>query len=93
MFKSLSPFIFLAFIIALSSEYCVAGSPTVPKGIIYITYQEQSFNPLCFVKSFNPEPPETQRPYKPLSTNMPFSVAYSGTSLSATASGTITRLG
>ena len=54
----LPPIVLLAFIISISSELC---QPTQASQFS-IMGNNQSLDPFCYVKTFNPEPPELKIP-------------------------------
>lgn len=81
LLKYISPFIVLSFILAVTSDYCLPDQYLPGKEHSYITNQEASFNPFCQIKSFSPEPPETENPFQPIPTSLTSNIVASGTSI------------
>ncbi|MBI2022793.1 hypothetical protein HYS97_03020 [Candidatus Daviesbacteria bacterium] len=89
IFKYISPLVLLALIVSITADFCT--DVPAPTNIPWIVPFSQSFNPYCYVKSFDPEKPEVPYPYQPITVGFSAVVA-SGTSLSTVPYGSLTKL-
>lgn len=80
-YKYISPFIVLALILAITSEYCSPKQGISGDERIYTASPSSSFNPFCHIKRFGPESPETHSPYQASPYYMTSSTVASGTSI------------